>query len=50
MKAFEFSKELEELILVEPGYDMPVPICRYDVFTMDLGILSFVNLIQMALP
>lgn len=29
---FNFSKELEELILADPGYDMPVPICRYDIF------------------
>lgn len=31
-KKFNFSRELEGLILVDPGYDMPVPICRYDIF------------------
>ncbi|WP_100065384.1 glutathionylspermidine synthase family protein [Miniphocaeibacter massiliensis] len=31
-KLFKFSKELEELIVHDPGYDISVPICRYDVF------------------
>lgn len=31
-KLFGFSKELEELILHDPGYDITVPIARYDVF------------------
>ncbi|MDO5018376.1 MAG: glutathionylspermidine synthase family protein [Lagierella massiliensis] len=31
-KLFNFSKELENLILHDPGYDIPVPICRYDIF------------------
>ncbi len=29
---FGFDPRLEELILHDPGYDMPVPIGRYDVF------------------
>ena len=40
-KLFEFSKDLEELILVDPGYDMPVPICRYDVFYNGPGDFKF---------
>lgn len=31
-KLFPFSKELEELILLEPLYPIPIPICRIDVF------------------
>ena len=29
---FPFSKELEELILLEPDYDTSIPICRIDIF------------------
>lgn len=29
---FPFSKELEELILLDPGYPVPIPICRIDIF------------------
>ena len=29
---FPFSKELEELILLEPQYPVPIPICRIDIF------------------
>lgn len=31
-KLFGFSKKLEELILHDPSYDIPVPLCRYDMF------------------
>jgi len=31
-KYFNFSKIMEELILMEPGYDNPAPIARYDIF------------------
>lgn len=31
-KLFAFDKRLEDLILLDPGYDMPVPIGRYDIF------------------
>lgn len=31
-KLFPFPKELEELILLEPGYAVPIPICRIDIF------------------
>ena len=31
-KLFRYPKMLEDLILHYPGYDMPVPICRYDMF------------------
>ncbi|MGI6511126.1 MAG: hypothetical protein ACOX1W_01685 [Catenisphaera adipataccumulans] len=29
---FPFSNELEELILLEPHYQTPIPICRIDIF------------------
>ncbi len=29
---FKFPEDWEKLILHSPGYEMPVPICRYDVF------------------
>ena len=31
-KLFRYPEKLEELILHYPGYNMPVPICRYDMF------------------
>ncbi|MDO5041490.1 MAG: glutathionylspermidine synthase family protein [Peptoniphilus sp.] len=31
-KLFGFPEKLEELILHDPGYDIPVPMCRYDMF------------------
>lgn len=31
-KLFRYPKMLEDLILHYPGYNMPVPICRYDMF------------------
>lgn len=42
-KHFYFEKELEELILHDPGYDIPVPICRYDVFYRDREEFKFVE-------
>ncbi|MDO5718232.1 MAG: glutathionylspermidine synthase family protein [Tissierellia bacterium] len=38
---FKYSKKLEELILHDPGYDIPVPICRYDVFYNGIGDYKF---------
>ncbi|MDY3052820.1 MAG: hypothetical protein SOR89_06600 [Ndongobacter sp.] len=29
---FRFSPEIEKLILIDPGYDIPVPVGRYDIF------------------
>ncbi|TYB31126.1 MAG: hypothetical protein FXF47_05675 [Candidatus Mcinerneyibacterium aminivorans] len=29
---FNFSKKMEELILIDPGYSTPVPIGRFDIF------------------
>lgn len=31
-KGFHFDAKTEELILIDPGYDMPVPVGRYDIF------------------
>lgn len=31
-KSFRFSKTLEDLILHDPGYNIPVPVGRYDIF------------------
>lgn len=31
-RLFPFSKELEELILIDPGYKSLIPICRIDIF------------------
>lgn len=31
-KIFQLDPAIEELVLHDPGYDVPVPICRYDVF------------------
>lgn len=31
-KLFPFPKVLEEMILVDPGYDVPAPMARYDLF------------------
>lgn len=42
---FPFSHELEELILLEPKYTVPIPICRIDIFyneqTKDFGFCEF---------
>ena len=42
-KLFNFSMELEELIVHDPGYDIPVPICRYDVFYNGRDKFKFVE-------
>jgi hypothetical protein len=34
-KYFEFSKIMEELILIDPGYQNPVPVARLDIFYAD---------------
>jgi hypothetical protein len=31
-RCFDFSPELEELILIDPGYDLTIPIIRIDIF------------------
>ena len=31
-KLFQLEPTIEQLVLHNPGYDVPVPICRYDVF------------------
>lgn len=42
---FGFCKQLEELILCEPFYTSPIPICRIDIFydekTKDFGFCEF---------
>lgn len=42
-KHFKFSKELESLIVHDPGYDIPVPIGRYDVFYSGRDNFKFVE-------
>ncbi len=42
-KLFGFSKELENLILYHPGYDIPAPICRYDIFYNSMDKFKFVE-------
>ena len=42
-KLFKFSNELEKLIVHDPGYDIPVPICRYDVFYNGKDKFKFVE-------
>lgn len=43
-KYFGFSKLLEELILVENGYDINVPIGRFDIFFKDYDNFKFCEL------
>lgn len=43
-KMFNFSKLLEELILVENGYDINVPIGRFDIFFKDYDNFKFCEL------
>ena len=40
-KLFNFPKVLEDLIMHDPKYDIPVPICRYDMFYMDRNNIKF---------
>lgn len=40
-KLFNFSEELEELILHDPLYEIPVPIGRYDIFFNSLTDFQF---------
>lgn len=42
-KLFGFSKELEELIIHDPGYDITVPMARYDVFYNSPDKFKFVE-------
>ena len=41
---FGYSKELEDLILVENGYDINVPIGRFDIFYKDYDNFKFCEL------
>jgi len=43
-KRFGFSKELEELILIDPGYGVNVPIGRFDIFYKDKDNFKFCEL------
>ena len=40
-KLFHHSSDLEELILTDPGYEVPVPMCRYDMFYNGIGDYKF---------
>ena len=41
---FNFSSELEELILCDPGYQNNFPMARFDIFYYGLGSLKFCEL------
>ena len=42
---FGFDRRLEELILLDPGYDAPIPIMRADIFYQaDTGLFKFCEL------
>lgn len=41
---FRFDKTTEELILLDPGYDVPVPVGRYDIFYNGEGDFKFCEL------
>lgn len=43
-KKFGFPKELEELILIDPGYDVSVPVGRFDVFYKNKDNFKFCEL------
>lgn len=43
-RSFNFSKELEELILLDQGDPMPVPVGRYDIFYEGAGKFKFCEL------
>lgn len=43
-KKFGYSKELEELILIDNGYDINVPIGRFDIFYQDYDNFKFCEL------
>lgn len=40
-EAFNFPKEIEELILIEPHISFPFPIARYDLFYRGIGDFTF---------
>lgn len=40
-KGFHFPQSIEELILMDPGYDIPVMVGRYDIFYNDDGSFQF---------
>ncbi len=43
-KGFGYSKELEDLILIDNGYDINVPIGRFDIFYKDIDNFKFCEL------
>ena len=43
-KRFGYSKELEDLILIENGYDINVPMGRFDIFYKDIDNFKFCEL------
>lgn len=43
-KKFRFSKAMEDLIMIDPGYTMPVPVGRYDIFYNGDGDFKFCEL------
>lgn len=43
-KKFEYSQDLEELILIDNGYDINVPIGRFDIFYDDYDNFKFCEL------
>lgn len=40
-KLFGYSKEMEDIILHDPGYDEPIPMGRFDIFYEDKGNFWF---------
>lgn len=43
-KMFKYSKLLEELILVDPGYDVNIPISRFDMFYDGRDSFKFIEI------
>ena len=43
-KKFKYPKLLEELILVDPGYDMNIPIGRFDLFYQGGDVFKFIEI------
>lgn len=43
-KGFHFDAKTEELILIDPGYSIPVPVGRYDIFYNGDGGFKFCEL------
>lgn len=43
-KQFPFSNKMEEMILIDPGYDIPIPIARFDLFLQENDNFKFCEL------